>query len=201
MNRGVELGRGNRIVDPAIIGLVPGASEGSIGSVSAGLGLSGSGSVYGASETGRGVLFGAMALQLDRTASLDLGLTSRNNVIHFNIRENGVVTQGLCRQWLDVRQSDGTPLPEWLRHVQDGEFAGTPPQNVESIQLKVIVHLDNGQDVTREITLDLKTGEITPVETKSSSALENALFSRQLTVAAGHALSSDSPENIFRSLL
>ncbi|MGL4637889.1 MAG: Ig-like domain-containing protein [Beijerinckiaceae bacterium] len=198
LSGGVELGRGGRIVDPGVVGLVPGyGANGITGNAGFGSGTDFNG--FSAIESA--VRYGERGFDLSSNHHLDLGLVVREGGIQFNVRERGVVTGDVCRNWLEARQSNDQPLPEWLQHITEGEFRGTPPAGLEKLELKLIVRLEDGSTEVRLVSLDLRTGIITPIEPKTEPSPQAALFSAQITAALSATQPVIGETDILKSLL
>jgi VCBS repeat-containing protein len=178
LNGNMELGQGGRIVAPASVGLEGGRGINAIASFSTA--ATGVGDYLGAPTSQRSLSQFGTTLTIGSTMRVDAILTKADAAITLNLREYGVVPNDLCRFWLDVRQSDDTPLPDWLTHVRDGEFTGIPPDHLASIALKISIRLDDGTTVIRHITLDLADGKVASLAARDHAHMDDALFSQQL---------------------
>jgi VCBS repeat-containing protein len=168
-----------RIVDPLVI-----AMQGNLGQIgtnafynqTSGLDLASRNTAAITSET---------RLTFQNEQHVGVSISVKRDSVSIKLRETGIINSEVCRKWVDVQQLDGNILPEWLKLMQDGEYAGQPPEGQETLNIKIIVRLEDGTEVERKATINLKTGEITPIQKQSDLQTPDALFSQQLAKASG----------------
>ncbi|MFM9975884.1 MAG: tandem-95 repeat protein, partial [Beijerinckiaceae bacterium] len=194
-----QFGQTGRIVDPNIIGLGTGSS--SFGDALIPYGLSNQGAFAGLDPRSFNSQIRETQLVINDSSYVKINMTVNNEAISLNFREFSVIEGTICRNWIDVRQLDGKPLPDWLRLVQEGEFSGTPPADVGSIDLHMTIRLDDGTEVMRAMRMDVKSGEMKPLSVQTELLKSDALFSQQLTQAVEGVNQSVENDTPYRSLL
>jgi hypothetical protein len=64
-----------------------------------------------------------------------------------------------------VERADGKPLPDWIRIARDGFVIVERPVDITTLELKISAVLENGDHISRSVSIDAPTGEIQPLKT------------------------------------
>ncbi len=68
----------------------------------------------------------------------------------------------------EVQSVDGGPLPEWLDFPANGSVLANPPAGETSLELEIVARFADGARVVHPVSLDLITGEVSPLAAASS---------------------------------
>jgi hypothetical protein len=98
-----------------------------------------------------------------------------------------------------VQQADGHPLPTWLSFVGDKVLMGERSAEAESLDLRVIGILENGDTVTHEVRINAVTGEVQPLRIGRSGSIAPLPFWQQ--IRAEPALTESQRSNLGRMLV
>jgi hypothetical protein len=77
----------------------------------------------------------------------------------------------------ELLSRDGSPAPAWLERQSNDLYVGKPPAGKTSIELMVRMFRSDGGVVERPVTIDMRSGVITPIAPKAG---QGALFIDQL---------------------
>ena len=199
LGSGVQIPSDGRIVTLQATGLQHRGATGLDGASSFGMG--GSGHIHEHTQASGGWSSRIEGIRLNAASSISVLTAINGGTLTFTVRETGVVAVDTCRDWVRVVQRDGSPLPAWLEHVREGEFMVTPPDGLATIDLRIVVDLDGGTSTIRDITLDLRTGEITDRTGNDLSRAQPPLFSEQLKIAEREIYNQKSNFNTLAALL
>ena len=76
-----------------------------------------------------------------------------------------------------VTQADGRPLPGWLREADKGQLMGLRPADAGRIELRIVAQFSDGSTMTRFVTIDTNSGEISPLRGRDLSQAAPRTFS------------------------
>ena len=82
-------------------------------------------------------------------------------------------------EW-SVMQADGHALPEWMNMAGGREIIAQVPDNEEKISLRVVATFPDGSVVQRYVSVNLQTGEMTPLAQPREGRLVPPTFSDML---------------------
>ena len=185
-----------RVLTPGILGLQHRSTD----APGSALGLAGSGHIHEQTRQGFDRVLGMESIQLTTSAWINVVSAVSNGILNFSVKGNGIVSADICRDWIDVTRRDGTALPDWLQHVREGEFVAIPPEGIAVIDLRLVIRLESGMGVVRDVTLDLRTGAITDHTGGELSRAAPPLFSDQIRAAGPHP-ANGTDADMMRSIL
>ncbi|MEM1364371.1 MAG: VCBS domain-containing protein, partial [Pseudomonadota bacterium] len=100
-------------------------------------------------------------------------------------------------------KADGKPLPPWARMTSTGMMIVEKPAGLETMDIKIVAQLTNGETVERTVTIEVNTGEVSmqQVLADASNGGSQALFSDQLRGTDDGASQRESDKRLVEALI
>jgi len=89
-------------------------------------------------------------------------------ILNFSSKVSDQFTKG---SEYTILMSDGSPLPTWLNKIGNDVLIGRPPVDADLLSLRVKITNPDGSFETKEIDIELQSGEVKPETAKQQGAL------------------------------